>query len=1190
MLKTAFGSWPARGSNRYLTKTLLCMKLTLFLLTAVFLNASAEGLAQQVTITGNNITLGKVFDTVEKQTGYMFLFPRAVMQKAKPVTVSVKDMPLKEFLALIFKDQPLGYIIGSKTINVTPYRAPVEQPASPRRTGYYFSLNGPINGRITDSLGNPIANASVRLRPGSKGTSSGTDGAFVIGNVSPGNYILEISLVGHVTISREITVTGDAPLELGNLKMYVNPATMDEITIYSTGYQSLPKERATGSFTHISNEVLNQQTSPNIIDRLIGVSNGLLMNVGKVNSRTGLSVRGLSTINGNLDPLIVLDGFVYEGDLSNINPNDIQDVTLLKDAAAASIWGARAGNGVIVINTKKGRFNQPVSVEANSIITVKDKPDLFYLPAMEISDYIEVEQLLFNSGFFDGQIAWEPWRAMTPAVKIFNQRRNGLISAADSASSINRLKGIDLRKQYMDRIYDNPIAQQYSVNLRGGSQVMAYLFSVAYDANRGELQHKSNKLNIRMENTFRPIKNLMITAGAYYTMLKRNSGIIDYNSFNVNGRKVPYLELMDESGNALPVQHLLNSDYTDTVMGGRLSNWKYYPLEDYRHSREKTDGDHLFANIGIQYKFNSFLGAEVRYQFENQRNTAEYYHDAESYYARDLINNFSQVNRATGNITYIVPNGGIRGLTTFTVRSATLRGQLNISPAWGQHSINAIIGAERRQATRDGNEYTTYGYSPDPLTAAAIDFRNNYPTVIGWGGWIPGSPWFTGYEDRFISLYANAAYNYANRYTLSVSMRRDGANLFGTNTNDKWKPLWSVGGAWNLSTENFYHVDWLNLLRLRVSYGYSGNIDLSKSSLAVGRYYSASDLTNLPRARIEQINNPDLRWEKSGQLNIGVDFAAFNNRLSGSIEYYIKKGSDLYGPSPIDYTAWGLGSQVTKNVADMEGSGVDIQLQAKIIEGNISWNSGIIFNYNTDKVTAYYGPSAHSLAYKLGAANVITPVVGRRLYSIAAYKWAGLDAAGNPQGYLDGAVSSDYAAIQNDVNINEQSASLVFVGPSAPAVWGAWNNSIQWKGFQLSANIVYKLGYYFNKAPYTSFGLVNNGIGHGDFSRRWQKPGDENLTNIPSFTYPLVDGRDAFYSQSEVNVLKADHVRWQFVNLSYSFRNPLLRSLPRSAVELFINISNIGILWRANEEGIDPDYPNTVYPPRTYAFGARINL
>lgn len=844
-----------------------------------------------------------------------------------------------------------------------------------------FTLKGKV---LSVQTRKPLEGSTIILKNENRSTLTDANGKFTIDCHSLRDTLI-VSRIGYTRKKVAIDQRATQPIIIRLREAISN---LKGITV-STGYQQIPKARATGSFTFIDNKTLNQQTGTNILDRLEGVASGVLFDYNKhVNSISQdkvITIRGLSTINANIKPLIVVDGYIYEGDINNINPNNVQNITILKDAAATSIWGARAGNGVIVITTKKGNFNQKVKVDFNTTLTVMGEPDLYYLPQMKSSDYIDVQQFLFSKGVYDLKID-NFFYAITPAVDIFHKASTGLISSSDSAKFINKLKQVDVRDQYLKYFYTNPVTQQYSLNIRGGSQKNAYTFSADYNRSLGENYSTSDKINIKMGNTFRPVKNLEINLSAYYTKRVTNGGRPTYNSITIRGTAIPYLKFADAQGNPLPVSKLYKQSYTDTAGNGHLLNWKYYPLEDYKHVHNTTNLTGLFTHIGIKYKILNALDINFKYQYQNQDMQSTQYMDEQSFYTRDLINSFSQLDRSTGVVKYIIPKGGIKILNNSKINSYTARLQLNFNKSWGNNHLAAIVGAETRETENKVNNYTVYGYDPDPLTTGSVDFVNQYPQFIFsiYKG-IPGSPALFEEIHRFISVYANASYSYLNRYTVSASARKDGSNIFGVKTNDRWNPLWSVGGAWNISNEKFYSLDWLPELKARLTYGFSGNVNLSKSAAAVGIYYPAPALTNLPFARLSTINNPELSWEKVGTINWGADFAFKNNVVSGSIEYYLKNGKNLYGPSPVDYTATGV-DKITKNVADMKGHGLDIILKTKNINQSFKWNTTLLLNYNMSKATKYYSQLTFDVISQLGNGTAISPVIGKPLYGIAAYK------------------------------------------------------------------------------------------------------------------------------------------------------------------------------------------------------------
>jgi hypothetical protein len=301
----------------------------------------------------------------------------------------------------------------------------------------------------------------------------------------------------------------------------------------------------------------------------------------------------------------------------------------------------------------------------------------------------------------------------------------------------------------------------------------------------------------------------------------------------------------------------------------------------------------------------------------------------------------------------------------------------------------------------------------------------------------------------------------------------------------------------------------------------------------------------------------------------------------------------LYGKTPYDYTTWGQSSTITKNVAEMEGRGVTLNLLTQNIRGSFQWSTTWILNHSSDKTTKYYTPESESGAILLGSGNGISPVIGKPLYAIAAYKWGGLDKQGDPQGYLNDQLSKDYIGIIMDVNTKGiEGSGLEYVGPATPTCFGNIINDFSWKALTLSVNIAFKFGYYFWKSSLSYSSLYMNGQGDAEFARRWQKPGDELHTSVPAMVYtdyPQFDYRDAFYNYASVNVLKGDNIRLQYINLAYDIAiNRRSSSSLFSKFTVYANIANAGLIWRQNKERIDPDYPHGMAPSKQYTIGFKL--
>lgn len=1032
---------------------------------------------------------------------------------------------------------------------------------------------------VSAADGKPVAGATVWLKLQNSKILSGSSGVFEINCQSSDTLI--ITAAGFTTYTAAIG-PGRKPGRL--IKLEPLSKQLEEVQV-STGYQQIPKERATGSFEIINNKLYSEQTGTNVTDRLETIASGLYFEKKTSPGNNKITIRGLSTIQGERAPLIVLDDFPFEGDINSINPNDVESITILKDAAASSIWGTRAGNGVIVITTKKAKPNQPLRVEFNSNITIGNKPDLFYYNNISSSGFIDAEQFLYGKGYYTSQINSTSKTPLSPVVELLIKKANGSIPAAEADARINAMRKQDLRNDFNSYMYTKMINQQYALTLRGGTNKAAYLFSAGYDDNLGNLHEKYQRLSLKSENTFSIGSRLQLVAGITYAQSLAQSGRTGYNTTStVNGSLPPYILMADSAGSAIPVMKQYRQAYTDTAGAGKLLDWNYYLLTDYTHVQNNNRMQLLTGNLGLQYKIIKGLSASVKYRYELQTGDNGIGYDEQSFIARNLVNSFSQLNRGTGVVTYIVPKGGILVSNNSRQQAHNLRGQLNYTAGFKEHEITAIAGAELRQAINSSSTYRTYGYYPGILTYSPVDYVNQYPSFVsGSLTSIPNDQDFSGTTRRFISYYGNAAYTFKKRYSLSVSGRRDASNLFGVRTNDKWTPLWSSGLSWDISKENWFRFKPLSFLKLRATYGVSGNVDPSKSGYTVLTYSTASPYTLLPTALISQFANTDLRWEKTAMFNIGIDFKISKNRLQGSVEYYSKKGKDLLGFAAVDYTAVAT-NRIAKNVANMRGSGWDITLNSINIDKQVQWVSSLNFNTNKDRVTSYLLTTRSASSYLNGGLG-ISAVEGRPVYGVYAYAWAGLDKqTGDPLGYLNGQPSKDYNTLLGTAYPID---SLKYMGRALPAVFGSFGNTVSYKGLSLAIRLSFKAGYYFLRNSINYSNLFGSRQGHGDFSLRWQNPGDEANTNVPSMIYPAVSRRDQFYNNAEILVEKGDHIRLQYITLDYNLKT-VFKKLPASAVDLYFNINNLGIIWRANKHGIDPDYrDNSILPSKTFAVGLK---
>jgi hypothetical protein len=816
-------------------------------------------------------------------------------------------------------------------------------------------------------------------------------------------------------------------------------------------------------------------------------------------------------------------------------------------------------------------------------MTVGKRLDLYYTPVLSSSDYIDVEQFLFSQGAYNAIINNGQHQALSPAVEILLKGTQGL-SPADVQTQLNVLRGQDTRKDLDKYFYRPSFNQQYSLNLTGGSLKNQYYFSAGYDRDLSNLvRNQYNRITLNGNNTYCLVPGkLELNTGLAFT-----ASNTDANNFGGINSRYPYLKLADANGNALPVAFQLRGSYVDTVGGGQLLDWHYRPLDELRNADISNGLTDYRINIGLRYTVLKGLNAHLFYQYGRGSSDFQNYQSQQTYSTRNLINEFTQ-GYPIGTFTRPVPLGGILDETVTSYVANNVRGQLNYDDSSFLGGVlNAIGGAELRDVEGDVRATRLYGYTKNEASTVAVDYVDLFPQYSsGLQAQIPFVDQKTGSSDRFISFYSNAAYTFRRRYILSASLRRDESNLFGVKTNQRGVPLWSLGGAWEIAKEKFYQLHWLPFLKLRVTNGYNGNVDRSVSAFTTA---TVNPINNIYGAIINNIinpPNPSLRWERINIFNTGIDFAGKGDRVGGSIEYYIKTGKDLIGQTPVDPTTGVF--TFTGNTANMRANGWDITLHTNTAIGPVRWSSILLFSYVLDKVTDYKEKLGAVLNYF--SPTTVNPLVGHPLYSVYAFRWMGLDPmTGDPQGVLNGHLSKDYNGIINSSDLT----NLVYKGPANPPYFGSWRNSFYWKQWGFSFNLIYKFGYYFRRnSIYYSNVFSGASPGHPDYERRWQKAGDEMTTYVPSMIYPdpVNSSRDYFYKDSEPLIEKGDHIRLQDIQLSYDLTRKVVPRLPVQSVRFYCYANNIGILWKANHQGIDPDYVNSIPNPRTLALGLKMDF
>lgn len=1122
---------------------------------------------------------GKVRDILKamsKQTGYSHTSVDVGELLGQTIPAGFRDLPTKAFLVRL-RQHGLDYEIQEPNIIVLK---PLLLPH--------------IMGIVMRAGARPaiefLEGINVQIKGTNRTKQTDRYGGFSFDSV-PSNAILVFTAVSVMPLKMRVTAA-----ETMRVYMEDKVDQLEEFEV-NTGFQFRVLNSTPGSFGFIPRSSVERSTASDLLKRMEDLLPGLYID-HRDQSADGSSlagdifIHGPSTINANRLPLIVVDNFPVEGDIRNINPADIESLTILKDASAMSIWGARAGNGVIVITTKKGKTRSP-QLTMTSGFGFKPRPDLNNMHTISPSDYIDLEKQAYQSGYYASHQGNSPnTTPVSPVIALLQAVTQGQLSQTEADAGIAALKNYNVQRDIKKYLFRNSLEQQYSLQFSGQTRRLNYFSSSGLDRSTGNLAAAGYKrLTQRTQFTYTVNNKLQLSGGFSYTGILDISGDnpgYRYQSYHEGKSFLPYTRLADDAGHPLPVYTDYNASYLRQLTAMGFQDGTYYPLKDIQKEKYKEYTHDHIANFGMSYALLRYWQLDMKYQFEGQKTGTEDFHAGDSYFTTDLRNNYTIVDPVTNALSYPVPWGGISDRTRQSLNAHQLRVQASYHRNWvNTHDLALIAGVEFRNIVTTSDTSRQYGMGSPAMPSINAD--SVYLTYMGGPKPIPAAAGHNKLTDRFLSGYINSTYTYLDRYIVSAGVRRDGANLFGDRTNQQWLPLWSIGAAWHLSNEKFFSKNWLSQLSLRGSIGTSGNISRLASAYTTASARSGGITgASYPMAYFLSPPNTDLRWEKVKTANLGLDFAVKKNVLSGTLEIYSKNASDLMMPIFVDPTLGGIQNPGTRsyyylNAGAMRVNGFDAGLVVRNLwDKKVKWVTNYNFSYVSSRITRLPSPEGVGNAYL--SSYFPNPVLGKPLYGIYAYKWMGLDPNnGDPQGSYNDRPSRDWGAIYDSTLLKD----MIFKGPGQPTIFGSIRNTLTLGPFALSLNISYKLGYYFRKPALSYNDLLNNWRGIDAYYRRWQKTGDEKFTNVPSVSFANNAARDLFYANSAVMVDKADNIRLEDAGLTFEKDNLHWSTLHLRRLKLYMYISNVGTIWKANKNGPEPRYPG---PKESARYSLMLNI
>ncbi|MGL4328553.1 MAG: SusC/RagA family TonB-linked outer membrane protein, partial [Tannerellaceae bacterium] len=926
-----------------------------------------------------------------------------------------------------------------------------------------------IEGIVKDDLGDVLPGASVVITGTTQGVATDVDGRFTLKINTDKSVVLSVSYLGMET--QEIIVTPKVK-ELSIVLLPQHKA-LDEVVV--TGFQTISRERSSGSAVILSKEKLTQIKAPNITSNLEGLVPGLTTYGG------GMSIRGNSSFSINSQPLIVIDGMPVENitnafsdnsstGLGLVNPEDVDNITVLKDAAATSLYGVRAANGVIVITTKKGATQKPaVTVSANFYITQKN--DLSYnkyASTADILDY-EVEYMLNDPTYKENPLDYfskinNPmgYGYLSQAKHLYYKMAMGDMSQADVDAQIAGMRNRDYRKEYLKHFTRNSFTQDYNVSISQGSDFAQTYFSARFqDSNGGRVDERNSKIALNLNNTFKFTKWLKLTTGM-------NMNIDQDRDKYMGGRRaddyadatyyMPYDQILDEQGNRVQL-YPFNQLRSEEINANPNFQHMGFNMFDEMEAGSKNKNRDVYLKVlaNAEIKLLQDLTMDVRFQYENINGKNEQFSSAQSYEMRYLINQFTSVESDPyyGDfITYNIPKGGRLQEANRIMQNYNFRAQLNYSKVFNEkHALTALGGFEMRENKISYSINERYGYDDQLLSTQLIDW--DYLSKYGVVGLLSNnamklSPNVTmaNAMHRYISAYLNAGYTYDGKYSATASVRMDQADLFGTDPKYRYRPLWSVGASWNANNEAFLKdLTWIDMLKLRTSYGITGNVDQNSTPFLLGFIYPSPDTGDMTTDVLTPPNKL-LRWEKTSSFNFGIDFAAFN-RLNASVDVYRKYSSDLLAPKRFD-PSMGFPEGRVNNGA-MKNRGIEMSASYDWIrtkDWRLSTQLTAAYNKNTIEKIDFEPTNALDLLKDPNGYYM----TGSSRGTMYAYHYQGLNETGDPIILDENGEMVSYDAVRN---IN----AIYSVGQVTPKWNGMLNLTVQYRDFEFFTRFVYYTGH-----------------------------------------------------------------------------------------------------------------------------------
>ena len=1068
-----------------------------------------------------------------------------------------------------------------------------------------------LTGTVTDTKGEPLYGVTVSVKNGKHRAVTDLNGQYKI-QIDGENAVLVFRYVGMEPY--QAAVKGQPTV---NVKLKDQTTQLAETVVVSTGYQRLSRERSTAAFGFVDSTKLNRVMHRDLTSALEGQVAGLRMDINPNTGESNPILRGIGTFSNAIGtkPLLVVDDMATDLELSEINPYDVESVTVLKDAAAASIYGALAANGVIVITTKQGKTDK-TTVNVNADWFISTKPNFDAMHYASTSDMIDYETKVYNArvaaagsvGTLFGQYNTNYY---SPLYQLYRDKAEGRMSQEQVDQTLAQWRGNDYYEQYRDLVWRTAVTQRYNISLSQKSQQSNHFASFNYEHAKNRIKNdNSDVFALYLKSNFKLAKWLNIKLGIDARFANSQSPYSSYTNYLLQER---YAQIEDANGNRVQTPYVNVGGYAGSSLNGStireveeqevngLMPFSFNVLDALDESITKHRNVRMRPFVNLEAKFLKWFRYNVMFQYEWAQTRSEQYDEPTTYQMRLTHNTFID---EKGNC--LLPAGGRYFQQTNNSRRYTFRNQLNFDKSFDQsrHNVNAIMGLELREnRTPRLIQQLMYGYNDTALTSVRMNWQSLYNE--GWESVVyNGTQRMTGLSTsqsetfhRYASFYANVGYNYLYRYNLTGSIRWDEADLFGLDTRDQHHPLWSIGGGWNISEEKFMKgFSWLDFLKLRVTYGVNGNVDQSSTTYFVARYRTeSSDPTNTQYLRYSDDNlpNPKLRWEKTSTFNIGVDFRLLNNLLSGSLEFYNRVGDDLLVTKYLDSTL-GATSRVINN-GKMRNQGIELSLTGNLLRSK-DWGLQATLNYaynNNKMLTVEHNPT--DIASNFITAPENYRIEGTSYNTVWAYRLSRvvngypviLDADGNEMAKFD--ADGNPTEVTNTSTLKGTDA-LVNMGTFVPIHTGSLSLNLRWRELELNTLFIFSGGnkLRLDATDMNSYQMLSDHVNDHTVKHYYEMP-------TGSVAQQYASTFSDWWRYCDEQVVSADYLKMRSINLSYHLPDAVIRKIGIGQTRLTLQVNNL-FYWSAAGRDIDPESysvksgTRTLQQPKTISIGLSTTL